>query len=340
MDLLPLMLIGFIGVVIYGANQAKIGLWETGVIKWMLYTIIAGVFFAGFGMFQLMIIYSNEIPPQLADLPRVNVFEAGFTMIAAFVFTAIGLSVINSTTARLTVQRVIGQSFDPISIVHITALILIIGVIIGTFSSYVLLGGQSGIADNLETAGISPIEPIFTAVVQVAAAFLGIGFAIRRDLNESLSRLGLRWPNRADLINGGLTGLGMIVLSFVFQMVWAALTPPEQFAQQTEAAEALTRLLATIPLTLIISVCAAVGEEILLRGAIQPIFGIYLTSVVFALLHSQYFLSPSLILLFILSLILGRLRERYSTTAAIFAHFIYNLIPLLLIILAGNGNAL
>lgn len=340
MDLLPLMLIGFIGVVIYGANQAKIGLWETSVIKWMLYVIVAAIFFTGFGMFQLMIIYSGEIPPQLADLPRVNALEAGFTMVVAFLTTAFGLSLVNSTTSRLTVQRVISPAFDPTSIVHVTALILITGVIIGTFSSYVLLGGQSGIADNLETAGISPIEPIFTAVVQIAAAFLGVGFAIRRDLSESLTRLGLRLPTREDLVNGGLAGLGMIVLSFVFQLVWAALTPPDQFAQQTEAAEVLTRVLATIPLTLIVSVSAAIGEEILLRGALQPIFGIYLTSAVFALLHSQYFLSPSLILLFILSLILGRLREQHSTTAAIFAHFIYNLIPLLLIILAGNGNSL
>lgn len=77
------------------------------------------------------------------------------------------------------------------------------------------------------------------------------------------------------------------------------------------------------------SFCAAVGEEILFRGAIQPYFGIWLTSVLFIFLHG--YLNPfnlpitmyGFFMVFI-SAGLGYLFERFGIYSAMTAHFIFD----------------
>jgi membrane protease YdiL (CAAX protease family) len=74
---------------------------------------------------------------------------------------------------------------------------------------------------------------------------------------------------------------------------------------------------------------AGVGEELLLRGAIQPRLGLVLTSLLFALLHTQYGLTFVLVGLFVVGMILGILRNRYGTMAAIIAHALFNTLVVL-----------
>ena len=78
---------------------------------------------------------------------------------------------------------------------------------------------------------------------------------------------------------------------------------------------------------LFISLCAGVGEEILFRGAVQPIFRIWITAVLFIALHG--YLNPfnwriSIYGLFMCPVIagMGYLREELGMAAAISAHFI------------------
>ncbi|MBK8021399.1 MAG: CPBP family intramembrane metalloprotease [Chloroflexi bacterium] len=75
---------------------------------------------------------------------------------------------------------------------------------------------------------------------------------------------------------------------------------------------------------IVLSLLVAFGEETFFRGALQPVFGNLLTSVFFLILHTQYTLTPASLLLFLVSLALGWLRNRHSTTAAFVAHFVYN----------------
>ena len=94
--------------------------------------------------------------------------------------------------------------------------------------------------------------------------------------------------------------------------------------------------MATLPLSLAISLVVAFGEEIFFRGALQPVFGIWLTSLFFAVIHTQYTLTPATLMIFITALALGWLRQRHSTSAAIIGHFVYNFIQLALAVLAGT----
>ena len=122
----------------------------------------------------------------------------------------------------------------------------------------------------------------------------------------------------------------MLVLLIAFNVVWNLLASPDVIKQQTQVSQQLALHFDTLPFAFIAAISAALGEEILMRGALQPVFGLALTSAFFALLHTQYWINPGLILVFIIALILGLMRQRQSTSSAIIAHFVYNFMQLIL----------
>ncbi len=79
------------------------------------------------------------------------------------------------------------------------------------------------------------------------------------------------------------------------------------------------------PGILTLGLAAALGEESIFRGALQPRFGLLLTTVLFALLHSQYGISVSTLLVLIVGLALGVVRTRFNTTTAMIVHAVYNM---------------
>jgi uncharacterized protein len=94
-------------------------------------------------------------------------------------------------------------------------------------------------------------------------------------------------------------------------------------------------LLSAVLFALLIGVGAGLGEETLFRGAVQPVLGIPLTSVLFTSMHVQY--GPSLLLgyIFVLSIGLGLLRRYVNTTASFLAHAGYNTLGILAVYFFG-----
>lgn len=84
------------------------------------------------------------------------------------------------------------------------------------------------------------------------------------------------------------------------------------------------------------SLQASIGEEIFFRGALQPIFGSVLTALLFAVTHTQYAFTFTWVMVFLHGLCFAWLRRRYSTTAAIIAHAMYNFMPVVLILLLSS----
>ena len=68
--------------------------------------------------------------------------------------------------------------------------------------------------------------------------------------------------------------------------------------------------------------------EFLFRGAIQPKFGIVLTTALFTAAHVQYGLTPATLQIVIMSLLLGWLRRRHNTSVCILLHFLYDALAL------------
>lgn len=85
-----------------------------------------------------------------------------------------------------------------------------------------------------------------------------------------------------------------------------------------------------------LSAFAGVGEELLFRGAIQPLLGIWVTSFIFIAIHG-YFKFKSVghmlfgLTMFGLSMLLGYLFEYTGLIAAMSAHAVYDVIMLKLV---------
>lgn len=93
-----------------------------------------------------------------------------------------------------------------------------------------------------------------------------------------------------------------------------------------------------------LSLFAGAGEELLFRGAIQPLLGVWLTSLIFVGLHRYFkFKSPGHLLfgalILGLSAGLGYLYEYAGLIAAMTAHSVYDIIILYLVQHMGNRQA-
>lgn len=169
----------------------------------------------------------------------------------------------------------------------------------------------------------------------VALAFLGVGLFVTRGWRESAARLGLlggfswRW-----FLATVATG---IVLALLVQGAWQRFFPESQ-----EAVESLSEMLfgplvrAGLLGALTIGLSAGLGEEILFRGAMQPRLGLVLTSLLFAVIHTQYGVTPALVQILALGLLLGLVRQRAGTLTAIAAHAVYNFIFVMAAVIGGQ----
>ncbi|MFT5823629.1 MAG: membrane protease YdiL (CAAX protease family) [Crocinitomix sp.] len=91
-----------------------------------------------------------------------------------------------------------------------------------------------------------------------------------------------------------------------------------------------------------LSICAGVGEEILFRGALQPILGIWLTAIIFVgshhYLYNEKFTKQNTVPFMVmvsfllgLGLLLGWIAEEFSLWHAIAIHFSYDLVQFMYI---------
>jgi len=330
--------ITFVGGTVYLANLADVAETKRGLLRWALFFITGMTFLYGFMIVQTAAMSDFATPPASTadvlpddfELPAISMSAAVLTFALSAAASIFSWRVIVSLEMRQWIARLPGVSalYKPDSSVHMTAVVLAVVFVSITISQFVLSGGLSGLADELESQGVMLDAVLVQAVFIVALAFLGVGLAIRREVGDSLQRLGLRIPTRSDVLWGVGAGIGLLGLVIVMGLVWQRLVTPEEFARQVEASEEIGRLFNTLPLALLLSLSAAISEETLFRGAIQPVFGRYLTSALFVALHTQYTLTPATLLILVVSLGLGWLRERQSTTAAIIAHFIFNFVQL------------
>jgi membrane protease YdiL (CAAX protease family) len=203
--------------------------------------------------------------------------------------------------------------------------------------NFVVGGGLSGMAEELAGNSIRVSDVLFENVLWVFASTLGIGLFLRRSPEQALTRLGLRLPTPQDF-NWGI-GIGTLLFGCVIivSLVWSAVVSPEVLQEQTAASSQLAQSFSSLPVALAVSLIVAFGEEIFFRGALQPVFGIVPTSLIFAALHTQYILTPATVVIIITALGMGWLRKRQSTTAAIIGHFVYNFIQLAITVLLSTS---
>jgi hypothetical protein len=189
-------------------------------------------------------------------------------------------------------------------------------------------------AFSLGTGGrISPVTMLASQLPFVVLAIVGVGAGIRRSPRETLARLGY---GPISLRHVGVVALfiaGAFALSLAADYLFSVLQP-DLYRQVGEVSSTLfdpsgLSLASAVLFALLIGVSAGLGEETLFRGAVQPVFGIPATSVLFASMHVQY--GPSLLLgyIFVLAIGLGLLRRYFNTTTSFLAHAGYNALGIL-----------
>jgi membrane protease YdiL (CAAX protease family) len=162
----------------------------------------------------------------------------------------------------------------------------------------------------------------------VMVGFAAVGYRLRRDLRESMLRLGLG-PLHSGHVAPVLLGLAALIAfnsgAEFFQRRYFA----EWWLEDQRINQAIRSGLGFGEM-LLLGLSAGIGEEITLRGALQPKLGLFWTSLLFAVLHVQYSWF-GIAVIFAIGIILGVIRNRTNTTVPMAIHALYDIIAVLLI---------
>ena len=171
---------------------------------------------------------------------------------------------------------------------------------------------------------------IVQAVAEVLVAYAAVGWWFARSGREATARLGIRWPSWRTLA----VAIGFLILSFVLVGVVGLLTEAIDPTADDEVEPITEELTANVqnPVgAVVLGLSAGIGEEAIFRGALQPRFGIPLTSVLFGLVHApQYGFSLVIASLVVVGVLLGLEAKYFGTTAAILTHAAFNAIVILI----------
>jgi uncharacterized protein len=329
-----------VGSIIYAANIQQVHQDRGKIVSGLLIILsLLGIIIGAMVLFAAIepTFADNGALRSQVDLPPIEIPVALVFIILSLVLGMMSIAVVVSHKVRLWVAHYIIRSnqynrrYNPDSIVHTTAIVIALFQILNVIGGFILAGGIEGLAEQFASSGLSFDLLIGSLITNLLVALLGVGLFIRRNVRQTLERLGLNTITPSTLLMGAVIGFSVFWVVFGLSSLWTLIVSPETLAEQSSASEQLFLLFSGSFIGgLMLAATAAIGEEILFRGALQPIFGIFWTSIFFAILHTQYTLTPAVLLIFGVSLAFGWVRERYGTAAAILAHFVYNFIPFLL----------
>jgi len=211
---------------------------------------------------------------------------------------------------------------DPDNPVHSLALVLAV-ILLGT--QIASLAFTNVLAADQQLPPLNIGDLLGQEVPFLVIALAGVGLWVRRNLAASADRLGVvvpAWWHMALALAAAGVFFGIGQLSGYLSQT---LTPG--IAQQVDQSSqhlfgGLTGATGIVALALIPGIC----EEILFRGALQPRFGLLLTAVLFAAIHTEYGLSIDVLAILVIALGLGAIRKYTNTTTSIVCHVTYNLL--------------
>ncbi len=214
---------------------------------------------------------------------------------------------------------------DPHSRIHALAMSMSMIVFIQFFvtQSFGLNTLNQQTVPNTETGTLSSIwsQDILLAIL----GFIGVGWLTRRSFKRSLDRLGLWGITWKQAGTGVIIGLIMLLAPIIAQQLaiffdWADNTHANELTDKI-----LGPLLTSVPGILTLGLAAALGEEIIFRGALLPRLGFVYTSILFTLVHANYGFSVNSLVVLLLAIVLGWARYRYNTIVCMIIHATYNI---------------
>jgi membrane protease YdiL (CAAX protease family) len=228
---------------------------------------------------------------------------------------------------------------NPHSFVHMVALVTVTGLTLVSFAPLLMLSeppllteaALGMVRDTGAADSDGLLAQMYTLVWTLPVAVFVVGYGIRRNFGETLQRLGLVWPSLRQIGIGVGLALVMVVamnlLDLAINTIW------QSFGWPRTDAEAFGELLAfaLTPLgAIVIGVTAGLGEEVGVRGVLQPRLGILLSNLFFTSLHAFQYNWDALLVVFLLGFVFGVLRKYTNTSTAAITHGLYNFLVVMM----------
>jgi len=339
----------YIGTMIYLANREVIQQKQPLLVA-MHYGLVLLLVIWILNALVFVVIPAEQVnDPTLADqINRVDTITALLFVGLATVAIGLIVAMTRSDSVYIWFSRILSgtssdakQKYNPASPVHQLAIVLMIVQTVSIVWTLMVSGGLDGLDFSYDNPLQALSDLASGGLIYLIVALLGVGWLTRRDATRLIQRLGLRFPTRQDWV----WGIGIALIVYLFSRfgseIWILVTPTEVIEQQTIATRQLFEVFSeSLILGFLLAIITGVSEEILFRGALQPVFGLVASSIFFTILHIQYALTPATLILFIVSLGFGWARQHASTTASIIAHSTYNFIPFLLFTLATTTGTI
>ena len=333
-DLITIFICSVLGLMAHGATTRK---W----LEWILRSIICTFFLVSGFTFLLGAAGNGNIwgfPVSmgmgilaicLLFLPFRKVLSRLLTVVDGFASLRVLTGPIRHKMSALAALVNI-QVFQPRSIPHMVGTFCFLA----TFGLYLANTNMAGF--NMPSIPL-PFLPLqmdqlfwYNGFGLVFVSVCGVGIFVSRKPREVAQRLGWTKPTIGQV---GI-GLGLVVFSFLYDLIWSLYTHSgsQDMASKISAYNATTFAAAggfgaSVFLALATALCAGIGEETLVRGALQPVLGIVPAAFLHGILHAQFANAPVLILQVALwSCCMGLVRRFTNTTTTIIGHAGYNFV--------------
>lgn len=177
-----------------------------------------------------------------------------------------------------------------------------------------LIGGMGNVLSQLR-------GEMYDLCWSLLASMLAVGLGFRRNCRECLERLGL--VSLSPRLVGAALGLTALVcglsegIDLATGHIWGFFGWPET---DEKSYEVMFKAFGSPIGALVVGFSAGFGEEVLVRGMLQPRLGILLSTLFFTALHAYQYNWDGLIGVFIFGLMLGLIRKRTSTSVCAVVH--------------------
>jgi uncharacterized protein len=239
---------------------------------------------------------------------------------------------------------------DPNSFVHATALATVLALTAMAFVPLTAVGEPplltfANATESMKENGRAKDDSDLRATIYgflwlVPGTIVAVGYPVRRNFREALRRVGLVRPRWSHVILAlVLVPVFVIASSQLDGLIESIWQRNDWSRTDSKAFEEMMRF-AINPLgAIVIGVTAGLGEELSVRGVLQPRLGILLSNLFFTSLHALQYNWDGLLSVFLIGLGLGVLRKYTNTTTSAIVHGGYDFVLVMLQVLENYGTS-
>lgn len=300
--------------------------------RWLTYLSLA-LLNLGLLALSFSLVAAAALGPSLTDVDRLGP-AALARLRPALLYLALGLPL--AALTLLPLRPPVRRWFEcrlplrPGSLLNATGLSAVLALTALPLLALIVLDGRPPLLTLVRLPGgadvsLRPQDQVYGLVWLLPASLLMVGYPLRRTFGAALTRLGLTRPGPQQALIGVGAGIALLMLAQALDpaiaRLWEALGWPRT---DTQAFERLIAGLITPLGAVVIGVTAGLGEEVAVRGVLQPRVGLLPANLAFTAVHAYQYSFDGLLSVLLIGLALGLLRARTSTTTSAIAHGIYN----------------